>query len=81
MSHHLLGSESNDSVVAKNSDELILPETKPASKFAPENGWLEYDPASYWVVSAYFQGLLPLVSGRVTTGSVFFCNFSGRFLW
>ena len=33
----------------------------------PENGWLEYEDLSYWVVSAYFQGRLNLllVSGRV----------------
>ena len=33
----------------------------------PENGWLEYEDLSYWVVSAYFQERLNLllVSGRV----------------
>ena len=38
-----------------------LPET---NSLAPENGWLEYKPLTYWV-SAYFQGRWPLVSGRV----------------
>ena len=37
-----------------------LPETN--SKFAPENGCLEYFLVSFWI-SAYFQGLLLLVSG------------------
>ena len=36
---------------------LTLPETN--SKFAPTNGWLEYEDVSYWV-SAYFQGLAVL---------------------
>ncbi len=34
--------------------EITLPETN--SIFAPENGWLEYDPASYWG-GFFFQGL------------------------
>ena len=41
-----------------------LPETN--SKFAPKNGWLEDDPASFWG-PAYFQVRLLLVSGRVPT--------------
>ena len=43
------------------------PETN--SKFAPENGWLEDDPASFWV-SAHFQGRLLLVLGRLILGSL-----------
>ena len=31
-----------------------LPETN--IEFTPEKGWLEYDPASFWGVKAYFQG-------------------------
>ena len=34
--------------------KTTLPETK--SKFAPENGWLEYEFVSFWV-STYFQRL------------------------
>ena len=41
---------------------LHLPKT---NSLPLKNGWLEDDPASFWV-SAYFQGRLLLVSGRVT---------------
>ena len=40
-----------------------LPQTN--SEFAPENGWLEY---YFPIGEAYFQGLLLLVSGRVSFG-------------
>ena len=42
-----------------------LPETETNSKFAPENGWLEYE-FPFWDL-AYFQGRWLLVSGKVLT--------------
>ena len=36
--------------------------TLPKTNIAPTNGWLEY---YFPIGEAYFQGLLPLVSGRV----------------
>ena len=44
----------------------FLPSLKLTAK-APKNGWLEYDPFLLGK-TAYFQGLLPLVSGRVSSG-------------
>ena len=51
--------------------ECTLPETN--SKFAPDNGWLEYDPASFWGVKRpIFRGEVLLVSGRVPPGTPHF---------
>ena len=41
--------------------------TLPETNIAPENGWLEDYPASFWVW-AYFQMLLLLVSEKVVQG-------------
>ena len=54
---------------SKNSYTLFAPKVSPSLKRSqwvetPENGWLEYD-RSFWC-PAYFQGLLLLVSGKVT---------------
>ena len=37
-----------------------------ASKLAPENGWLEYDPASFWGKFGLFSGFSLLVLGSVS---------------
>ncbi len=43
---------------------VTLPKTN--SKFAPENGWLEYDEVSFWGgILAYFRGRCLLLSGRL----------------
>ena len=42
--------------------QMLLVGTLPETNIAPENGWLEYH---FPIGMAYFQGLLPLVSGRV----------------